>query len=456
MRRAPAVGAATVLAILTLLPAAGPRHTDLESSRPAADQRLGQAPDEIRLRFTTLVQRALSSVELRAPDGGLVPLGTLDYVPASGDRELVARIAAPLGAGLHQVTWRTAGPDSHPVSGSFAFTVEGAAARVGDPARDTLAAAPAPVPAEAGPAPPTLAPREPLGLVGRWLFLLSTAVLIGVVTFRWSVVAPAARRGETALADGARAGLRRLGWIGVLLAGTGAVLRVLTQARASGTGALPLLFQTPWGWGWWLHLGAALLFAVGLLRAARAPTGRAGWVVATVAAAVATVAPPLSGHAWAVDGPRRIPLLVADTLHVAAAGAWMGALAVLVLVALPLLHRARDADGRVPALPSWVASFSRISLIAVLVLLASGAVNTWDRVGGFGALTGTGYGRTLLLKLGLLAGAAALGFYNWRVVRPALAEQPRVGLLRIPATLELLLGLGVLLVTAALIATHLP
>ncbi|MCA9736295.1 MAG: copper resistance protein CopC/CopD [Gemmatimonadetes bacterium] len=455
MRRARAVGAATVLAILTLLPAAGPRHTDLESSQPAADQRLAEAPGEIRLRFTTLVQRALSSVELRAPDGGLVPLGALDYAPASGDRELVARIAAPLGAGLHQVTWRTAGPDSHPVSGSFAFTVERGTS-VGDQAADTLPAAPPPVAPQAGPAPPPLAPHDPLGLAGRWLFLLSTTLLIGVVTFRWSVVAPAARRGETALADAARTGLRRLGWIGVLLAGTGAVVRVFTQAGATGTGALPLLFQTPWGWGWWLHLGAALLFAFGLLRAARSTTGRAGWVVATVAAALATLAPPLSGHAWAVDGARRVPLLVADTLHVAAAGAWIGALAGLVFVALPLLRRARDADGRVPALPSWIASFSRVSLMAVLVLLATGAVNAWDRVGAFGALTGTGYGRTLLLKLGLLAGAAALGFYNWRVVRPALQEQPRVGLLRIPATLELLLGLGVLLVTAALIATHLP
>jgi hypothetical protein len=55
-----------------------------------------------------------------------------------------------------------------------------------------------------------------------------------------------------------------------------------------------------------------------------------------------------------------------------------------------------------------------------------------------------------------VAGAFSLGFYNWRTVRPGLAESESAGSLRIPATVEAALGVGVLLATAVLVATTPP
>jgi len=411
------------------------------------------------LTFTTAIQLPLSGIEVRGPDGSLARLGPVEGVAGGSAQEFRAVVLDPLGPGVHQVSWRTAGPDSHGIRGDFAFTIQ-------------EAAPPSPAPADSGPAPasPPLqvespqseasasatSPWSPLGLIGRWLFYFATVLMIGAVAFRWAVVTPASRRGEDQVAQAARLGLMRLGWIAIIAALAGAGLRILTQMSDTGASAFVLLMQTPWGWGWWLHLGAVALFVLGLQLSRRSEQGSGGWLLATVAAVLGAAAPVLSGHTWANTTSLRSAALVADGLHVLAAGAWMGGLAALVLVALPLLNRAKDADGKVAVLPLWVNAFSRLALLSVLVLFATGAFNTWTRLGGFGNLTGTDYGRTLLIKLGVLLGAAALGFYNWRVVRPSLEETPRTSLLRIPALLELAFGVGILIVTAALVATHLP
>ncbi|HEU5050718.1 MAG TPA: CopD family protein, partial [Gemmatimonadales bacterium] len=71
-------------------------------------------------------------------------------------------------------------------------------------------------------------------------------------------------------------------------------------------------------------------------------------------------------------------------------------------------------------------------------------------------LFATGYGRVLLVKIGLLAGVAALGAWNWRRVRPALGSAPGAGRLRMSATAELVLGTLLLGATAILVALPAP
>jgi putative copper export protein len=115
-----------------------------------------------------------------------------------------------------------------------------------------------------------------------------------------------------------------------------------------------------------------------------------------------------------------------------------------------------DEPTVLPALARLVNAFSRLALLSVALVLLTGAINAWMNVGSFGNLLGSAYGRTLLLKLTVVAGALTLGFYNWRKVRPALAERPDPGALRIPATVEAALGIGVLLVTAFLVSTPTP
>jgi copper transport protein len=67
----------------------------------------------------------------------------------------------------------------------------------------------------------------------------------------------------------------------------------------------------------------------------------------------------------------------------------------------------------------------------------------------------TGYGRTLLLKIGTVALVAAVGAWNWRAVRPRLSATGP-GPLRRSAPLELLAAAIVLALTAVLVATPTP
>ena len=89
------------------------------------------------------------------------------------------------------------------------------------------------------------------------------------------------------------------------------------------------------------------------------------------------------------------------------------------------------------------------------VLAATGVVAAVLRLGAWGALTGSDYGRLLLLKIGGLVLVLIVGVYNWRRLRPALTAD-RVGTLRRTAAAELALGFVVLVITAWLVATPPP
>jgi len=62
----------------------------------------------------------------------------------------------------------------------------------------------------------------------------------------------------------------------------------------------------------------------------------------------------------------------------------------------------------------------------------------------------------LAIKLAALAGVAALGAFNWRVVQPALSRPAGESRLRSAAVFELVLGVILLAATAVLVALPLP
>jgi putative copper export protein len=327
----------------------------------------------------------------------------------------------------------------------------------------------------------------PPGTLVRWIQHLGTALLLGTVVFRFGVIRPLARdaKGE-ALATEAAAALRLLAWVGAGLLVVAAPLRVLEPmgillgggtGSGGGGGGVPgeagsLLFQTAWGAGWWLHLAVAALALVGVILFRGEEDRPRGWEILLGAAVLLPLAPALSGSSALVEPT--VVSVPALYLHVAAMGAWLGGLIALVVAGLPAVRRvgARPSgvpegagegageggamEGGLPALALLVNRFSRVALPAAGVLVLSGLASAAVRLGGVGALFGSEYGRVLLLKLAFVGAALLLGFYNWKRVRPGLAERPDPGSLRIPASLEAALGVVVLLVAAVLVAMPLP
>ncbi|HEV2083150.1 MAG TPA: copper homeostasis membrane protein CopD [Brevundimonas sp.] len=198
-----------------------------------------------------------------------------------------------------------------------------------------------------------------------------------------------------------------------------------------------------------VRAGAAL--AVGLIAAAVRPA-RTRWGLASLAGVVAAASFAWSGHAGTAEGAGALLHPVADAAHAVAGATWLGALACLATIG-----GSRAAHD--PATPRAFAAFSTVGTGSVGVLAVTGAVNAVFLVGPerLGQLATGLWGQLLLAKLALFVLMLALAASNrWRLT-PALAAAqvsgdpgPALARLRRSVALELLAGLALLAVVAAL------
>ena len=455
-----------MLLVLAAVAGAVRLHTELEDSDPMADAVLTESPAAVTLAYTTEVQLALSSVTVTsaAAGGTAAPAGELAYLFADRHDVLVLPLTAPLPAGSYIVSWRTAGPDGHQISGEFGFQVDlpmveeveerGVAgardtAVAGDTERDPAARENAQA-VEAGPS------ADILALATRFAFYAAIVGILGAIAFKALVLGAVAARLPEAATVAVTGRVWRIAAIaaGLLLLTLPLRLWFQTQSLLPGDALGNLGAVTPgaaWSTGWWLQggAGAVVLFGIGLAR----PGGRrvaGGWRLAALGALALPIVPIVSGHALA-DSPLALSSL-ATYLHVMAASAWVGGLCCLVCAGLPALRNpGQPADGAPSPLPALVGAFSRLALAAVGLLVVSGAVKAWLHIGAPSDIWTTAWGRSLLVKDAVVLGVMALGFYNWRVVRPALASDPEPDRLRRSATLELLLGAAAVIATSFLV-----
>lgn len=144
-----------------------------------------------------------------------------------------------------------------------------------------------------------------------------------------------------------------------------------------------------------------------------------------------------------------------DLAHLAGVGIWLGTLAVVLLVGLPLLH----AESQLPTLAGVVRTFSVYARVGAVLAVISGTTAALVYSGGsLTIIPASTWGRLLLLKLVGMLGVLALGWYNWRVVTPALEgrQVSSPGTLRRAIRVELALGLVMLAITTMLVVSSLP
>jgi putative copper export protein len=180
---------------------------------------------------------------------------------------------------------------------------------------------------------------------------------------------------------------------------------------------------------------------------------RAAWTLASVAALAVAGSAPFTGHAVAQADWYTLPIVLQAT-HVLAAGAWIGGLFVMVAVGVSALAR-HPAAGPAPV-AALVNAFSPFALGGAALLALTGVVTTVLYLHAVADLWTTRYGLTLLLKMALVAAVAAAGYVNWQHVRPQLSDPAAANVLRRTATLELLLALAVLAITAVLVGLPQP
>src|ERR687888_1883833 len=381
MRIGRVVACAAVAALAA--PPVASAHANLVRLRPANGAVLATPPAAVRVLFDDAI-RPGPGVEAIRNGGGSVLAGRA-HVPRGNPRELVVPLRRGHAAGDYSVRWSIVSDDGHNERGVTAFAVGAGAARpttsltVGGVGRTG-------------------------GVIFRALLFAGLLAAAGVAVFRFAVWPRELRPRE----------LSFLVFAGCLLAAAGAA--GLAVRGTSGT-RFDLVE--------WILAGVAAAGAALALR----------WLRAAAPLALALVPlPTLAGHALDANQPWWSAL--ADSVHLLGASVWVGGLLALA-VALPWAARSLDPLARGRVLAAAAARFSTLALASVLVIGTTGLVRALRELSAVSQLWSTSYGRTLLVKSGLLACLVLLGARN----RYRLVPQLREASGRNPAALRAFAGL---------------
>jgi putative copper export protein len=305
---------------------------------------------------------------------------------------------------------------------------------------------------------PVVAPRnETVATAGiRWVELVGVLTLVGAVIYRLFIQHDAGLTEAVAAESADRA--RRVTLAALVLFVVATLTRLAAQANiiaspSSGRldAILSIVRETGWGHGWIIGIVGALLMVAGLV------AGRGsfvGWVIAGLGVVAIATSEALTGHAAA--SPHRLPLAVSlDVAHLLGAGGWLGGLVALVLCGLPSIQTLAEHE-RPRAGSRLVRAYHHATVDSVTVVVVTGLVAAWLRLGTLSALWTTPYGSMLTRKLVFVVVLLALSAYHWRsAVTPDWDADTKFRFKR-SATVELLVGGVIVAFTAALIGMTFP
>ncbi|MEC4569974.1 copper resistance CopC/CopD family protein [Streptomyces virginiae] len=387
---------ALVLAALlaTLFTAAAPAtaHAALTASDPTDGAVVATAPAQVTLSFSEQVAMGDDSIRVLDPQGRRVDTGELRDMCSGNTVRYGTALHSGLPNGTYTVAWQAVSADSHPISGAFTFSI-------GAPSATEVSL------------PTTTAGGGPVGIaygIARYAAYAGFTVLVGGAAF----ILLCWRRGA------AQRPLQKLvvrAWV-TLTAATLAMLVLRTPYTGSGRFAdifdldgLRAVLETKTGASLvsrLLLLGAAALFVAVLFgvyaRRMQDATSEeedkdTGDLTFGLAIGGAVVAGGIAAT-WALSehastGIQPGLAMPADILHMLAVATWLGGLSALLVS----LHKVPGIER------SAVRRFSGVAFVSVVVLAVTGVYQAWRQTGSWSALTGTEYGRLLLLKVALVA-----------------------------------------------------
>ncbi|MFH9796639.1 copper resistance CopC/CopD family protein [Streptomyces virginiae] len=410
---------ALVLAALlaTLFTAAAPAtaHAALTASDPTDGAVVATAPAQVTLSFSEQVAMGDDSIRVLDPQGRRVDTGELRDMCSGNTVRYGTALHSGLPNGTYTVAWQAVSADSHPISGAFTFSI-------GAPSATEVSL------------PTTTAGGGPVGMaygIARYAAYAGFTVLVGGAAF----ILLCWHRGA------AERPLQKLvvrAWV-TLTAATLAMLVLRTPYTGSGRFAdafdldgLRAVLETKTGASLvsrLLLLGAAALFVAVLFgvyaRRVQDATSEEedkdtsdltfGLAIggAVVAGGIAATW-ALSEHASTGIQPGLA--MPADILHLLAVATWLGGLSALLVA----LHKVPGIER------SAVRRFSGVAFVSVVVLAVTGVYQAWRQTGSWSALTGTEYGRLLLLKVALVAVLLGVAYMS-RKWTARLAEAPAAG-----------------------------
>jgi copper transport protein len=442
-----------VLTAALFVPARAWAHAQLKRSEPAAGSQLAGPPQVIRLWFSEQPELSMTFASLRDSAGKSFALSSAEREP-SGRMGISFRVSSALPPGRYTLSWRTSASDGHPSSGKFTFVVL-AGPQVGS--TGALSAGATAVPRKETPvdAQDVDAASSIGNSIARAFLFLGLLALIGAVSFKLLVLR-GARTVPVELKQRMSQRAATLGMISAVVVIIVALVRLNLESQMmsampdmpgmKGMGVRGMVMETDWGFAFRIQLAAALAALLGFALATRRVRG--GWFVATASALILGITPALGGHAAA--SPRFTSLMIAaDWLHVLGGASWLGSLLCVMAIGVPIALTL-ELENRWGSIASLVNAFSPLALASAGVVVASGVFASWIRLEHLSALWQTTYGKTLVVKLLLVAITFGIGAYNFKRVQPELVTEIGALRLRKSAAAELVVGFMILLVTGLL------
>ena len=412
------------LLVALALPAGAAAHATLVRTSPGFGVRLERSPHVVRLRFDQSVQVLPNAVDVYTAKGRVMSGKTR----AGRDPRVVETRVRRLGRGAYTVRWSAVSADGHVVSGVFTFGVRHRA----------------PSATEAfGSGGPTTSEH-----VVRWLYFLALALLAGGLGFRLLVLReplpPAAERRFYRLVGLGAVGTIEVGIVAFLLRAEDALQ--LPFGKFLYGDLSPIAGGTRFGTAFVaMTLGFALVSAI-LFLAWLTEWKILLWPAFLLSLGFASGL-SLSGHDAADRGSSWLSQL-ADWTHLAAASLWVGGLVMLAYVVWPLAPELRRRA---------FLRFSRLATVLIVLILTAGVYLSVLRLPRLSDLWTAGYGRVLLVKLGLVSLALLWGAAHHFLVRPAL-ERGAPLFARLPRSLagESAVAMAILLAAAVLVDSKPP
>lgn len=396
-----------VAIVLSLLIAPNVRaHARLETSSITPGAILPTIPSTVTMRFSESVDARYSTATLIDATGATASAIALSVDAGNPGIITLAIADLALPAGAYAIVWRVlSATDGHATTGSLAFSAgTGTAPNIAS----TTSAISAPW----------------VTVAARWLELIGLLAIAGSLLF--ATVSPSDVRQRQTFTGAIRQIVLAASAIGLIGAAVSS-LAIAISANDRSWSDLPSARE------WWntltdTDLGRAVgiravVFAIAFViaLAIRMKPSR-GWLgVGAIAVSLMLSSFPLTGHARAVSNSWLAVSL--DLAHLVSAAIWGGGIALLALFLFRQLSDREDTS--LNAASEAISCFSLTALVAMLVLAGSGIASAAFHVSGPKNLTGESYGRTLIVKILLVALVLVVAGTNRLFIIPRLRSARR-------------------------------
>jgi copper transport protein len=419
--------AALFLAILLVGVAFGARsssayaHSQYIRSQPEENSVIAQAPFEVLIWFTEATELQFSEMQVVDATGTRVDNNDLHHHGDSSNPGITLQPNLPQGT--YTVIWRMlSAVDGHRTAGTFAFSV-------GEPSAPPATGSPTLTIDTGGSSPPTW-----LAAANRWVGFGGMAAFLGAVVFP-ALVLPAGlaslkpdEETKRRIAEKVARIVRLTIISSLVLVSVTTLIALWFQGWSAGNDVASLSSiksvwtDTRFGQVWTLRvsvlIGALLLGAIAFGRLkeliVKGDWRESSWISLAICAVALPLTTSLNSHAAAERSETEFRVIV-DWMHLLTGGIWIGGLLQLALITPAVLSM---TDKRPGFLAGVIPRFSQVAIVAVGLVVTTGAIQWWHRLHGITAAFDSDYGYMLVVKVLLLAPLLLLAAFNLLFVRP--------------------------------------